>query len=56
LKLLAEQVQTLRCLHALQNAGILDQRLDAECQVRWHLAKGGEKKFKKIKKALGIDS
>jgi DNA-binding IclR family transcriptional regulator len=51
---LAEQVQTLRCLHALQNAGILEQRLDAEYQVRWHLAKGGEKKFKRLKRELGI--
>ncbi len=51
-----DTIKTFKCLHALQNAGVLEQRLDKNLQVRWHLKKGGGKLWKQLKKELGLDT
>jgi hypothetical protein len=40
-----DQVTTLRYLHALASAGVLEQRFDKNLQVKWFMARGADKKW-----------
>ena len=47
-------VRTLRCLYALVNAGVLKQDLSDDARVVYKLRKGGAKRWRKLKRELGI--
>lgn len=52
---LSAYLQTLRLLYALVNAGILKQAFSADCQVVYKIKRGGAKRWKRLKRELGID-